>query len=178
MLGIRQHHGSAIDLWQGDVRSFVCDVAVIFYSGDPDALPLGNPRLFAGLPPGEAMLLPGQDSGYPASHVVAVYYPSIIGMDDRANLGTVLNSFTNALHLVGELGVRHVALRPPQSSELGDLYGSLAMVAIKSFLDEQAAKKNAGASRLQPARWTMVLDCLETYDSFQAQLFAAFPETP
>jgi len=52
------------------------------------------------------------------------------------------------------------------------------MVAIKSFLDEQAAKKNAGASRLQPARWTMVLDCLETYDSFQAQLFAAFPETP
>lgn len=173
MLGIRKHNDCAIDLWQGDLRNFVCDAAVVFYAeGTP------KPGFAAGLPSGEAMVVPGHQLGYPTPYFIAASYPSILDMDDRSNLGAVLNSFTNALRLVGELGIRHVSMQAPQSVSLGDLYGSLAMVAIKSFIDEVTTSRQAGVKCSCPARWTLVLDQLETYDCFQAQLFAAFPDTP
>ncbi len=180
MLGIRRYQGTAIDLWQGDLKKFVCDAAVVFFpSGSPKA---GLPPV-AGLPPGEAMNFPARESGYPASQLLLVSYVPAKSMTDRDNLGSILGSYSNALAFSASLGVRHVAMAVPQSGELGDLYGSLAMVALKSFIDEFSARQAAGtlsrASKYyRPQRITLVMDDLPVYDCFQAQLFAAFPDLP
>lgn len=182
MLGIRRHQGTAIDLWQGDLKKFSCDAAVVFFPAGTRKP--GFPAV-GGLPAGEAMSLPASEIGYPASQLLAVSYLPVASMDDRGKLGTVLGSYANALAFTASLGVRHVAMSVPQSEELGDLYGSLAMVALKSFLDESAARHASGATSKPgsgfpsaPRRITLVMDSLPVYDCFQAQLFAAFPDLP
>lgn len=175
MLGIRRYQGTAIDLWQGDLKKFLCDASVVFFpagSHVPSLPPL------AGLPAGEAMILPGKDGGYPSTHLIAVAYSQIAEIEDRSKLGTVLESYANALAFAASLGVRHVAMAVPQSEKLGDLYGSLAMVALKSFLDEAAARTSSGRTPSVPKRITLVMESLPVYDCFQAQLFAAFADMP
>ncbi len=174
MLGIRRHQGTAIDLWQGDLKKFVCDVSVAFF---PAGSPPGGLPAVAGLPPGEAMIFPGKDFFCPSDHLLAVAYASLVDVNDRGKLGTVLGSYGNALAFAAGLGVRHIAMAVPQSEELGDLYGSLAMVALKSFLDEAAARTaQGGRIPAVPKRITLVLGSLAVYDCFQAQLFATFPD--
>lgn len=174
MLGIRRHQGSAIDLWQGDLKKFVCDVSVAFFPAG--TAPSGLPAA-ASLPAGEAMIFPGKDFFCPSDHLLAVAYSPLVDINDRGKLGTVLGSYSNALAFAAGLEVRHIAMAVPQSEALGDLYGSLAMVALKSFLDEAAARgANGGRLPVVPKRITLVLDSLAVYDCFQAQLFATFPD--
>ncbi len=132
------------------------------------------------------MNFPAREAGYPASQLLAVSYIHVNSMTDRDKLGSILGSYANALAFAASLGVRHVAMEVPQhSGELGDLYGSLAMVALKSFLDEWSAKKAGDAGipdrtthHFCPKRITLVMADLPVYDCFQAQLFAAFPDLP
>jgi len=178
VLGIRRYQGTAIDLWQGDLKKFVCDASVVFF---PVGLPSTslNPGLpVVGLPAGEAMIFQGKDGGYPSAHLIAVAYSPIAEVEDRGKLGTVLGSYANALAFAASLGVRHVAMAVPQSEKLGDLYGSLAMVALKSFLDEAMTRASNGRAPSVPKRVTLVIESLPIYDCFQAQLFAAFADGP
>jgi hypothetical protein len=180
VLGIRRYQGTAIDLWQGDLKKFSCDAAVVFFSAGTQ-MP-GFPPV-SGLPAGEAISLPARESGYPSSQLLAVSYLPVANMEDRGKLGTVLGSYANALAFAASLGVRHVAMSVPQSEELGDLYGSLAMVALKSFLDESAVRHTPGVNSkggfpAPPRRITLVMGSLPVYDCFQAQLFAAFADLP
>ncbi len=186
MLGIRHYKNSAIDLWQGDITTFVCDAMVnaantklaggggvdgaIHEAGGPSIMEECNK--IGGCPTGQAVST--RAGQLPCQWIIHSVGP--VWQGGRSGEQKLLAlAYRNSLCEAERLGVRHVAF----SSLSTGVYrfpfeeaSNIAMKEVKDFLDceKDPVKKN------EVKRITFVLFSLEIYSVFQKALFKAFPE--
>lgn len=183
MLGIRRHRGAAIDLWQGDLTTFVCDAMVnaaneaLAGGGGIDGAMhrVGGPSLLAECrqhghcPTGSAVITSAGD--LPAQWVVHAVGPRWQG--GGAGEAELLTSAHHAaLSLAEAHGARHIAFPAISTGAYGYPVGAaarLALESVKSWLDQRSPDTNA------VRRISFALYSKEHYFIFQDALFALFP---
>jgi O-acetyl-ADP-ribose deacetylase (regulator of RNase III) len=181
MLGLRHYRGTAIDLFQGDITSFVCDAMVnaanssLRGGGGVDGAihRVGGPTILD-----ECLRIGGCETGdavattaghLPAKKVIHTVGP--IWQGGRKREAELLQSaYRSSLTLAAELKLLHVAFPSISTGVYSYPLTEAAMIAmqtIKSFCD---AKPKA------LRRVTLVLFDSETYKAYQKALFTCFPE--
>ena len=183
MLGIRKYKGVAIDLFQGDITTFSCDVmvnaansALAGGSGVDGAIHrVGGPtimeecRKIGSCAAGDAVVTGA--GKLPASHVIHAVGP--IWRDGASDEDKVLASaYKASLAHVMRLGHRHVAIPALSTGAYGYPVGAAARVAIGAVADFLDATPDSGKMR----RITFVLFAGDIYKRFQEALFERFPE--
>jgi O-acetyl-ADP-ribose deacetylase (regulator of RNase III) len=183
VLGIRQYKRVAIDLFQGDITTFSCDVmvnaansALAGGSGVDGAIHraggtiiMDECRKIGGCAPGEAVVTGA--GNLPASHVIHAVGP--IWRDGAGDEDKVLASaYKAALAQVVRLGHRHVAMPALSTGAYGFPVAEAAKVAINAVAEFLDAMPDSGNMR----RITFVLFSGDIYRLFQEALFARFPE--
>ncbi len=182
MLGLRHFRGSAIDLFQGDITEFVCDVMVnaaneslgggggvdgaIHRAGGPSIL--AACREIGGCPTGQAVIT-GAGS-LPAQRVIHAVGP--IWKSGKEGEAALLESaYRSSLQLAAQHGLKHIALPSISTGVYGypiEKAAPLALQVVMGFLEESPP----GLLR----RITFVLFDRTQYQVFQKALFATFPE--
>jgi O-acetyl-ADP-ribose deacetylase (regulator of RNase III) len=181
MLGLRHYRGTAVDLFQGDITSFVCDAMVnaanasLRGGGGVDGAihRVGGPSILE-----ECMRIGRCETGQavittagqlPAKHVIHTVGPIWRGGKER-EAELLQAAYQNSLLLAAEWKLLHVAI--PSIST--GIYGyplpeasGVAMKTIKTFCDMKPQALR---------RITMVLFDGETYKAYQKALFTSFPE--
>jgi O-acetyl-ADP-ribose deacetylase (regulator of RNase III) len=181
MLGLRHYRGTAVDLFQGDITSFVCDAMVnaantsLRGGGGVDGAihRVGGPSILE-----ECMRIGRCETGQavittagqlPAKNVIHTVGPIWRGGSER-EADLLQASYQNSLLLAAEWKLLHVAI--PSIST--GIYGyplmeaaGVAMRTIKAFCDTKPKALR---------RITMVLFDSETYKAYQTALFTSFPE--
>jgi len=187
MLGIRHFRGTAVDLYQGDITDFACDVMVT--AANPELRGGGGvdgaihaaagPQLMAecrnvgACPTGSAVITgAGQ---LPCRHVIHAVGPrwpeGVVTRDEGARLGALLtNAYQRSLDLAVQYGQRHIVF-PAISAGTYQFplpaAAEVAMKAVRTFLE---------ANPSRALRVTFALRSAEVYRHFQTALFATFPE--
>lgn len=183
MLGIRKYKGVAIDLFQGDITTFSCNVmvnaansALAGGSGVDGAIHrVGGPSILAechkigGCPTGGAVVTGAGD--LPASHVVHAVGPVWQGGTAGEALLLAAAYKASLAHVV-KLGLRHVAVPALSTGAYGYPLQPAAKIAIDAAADFLDEVPETGALR----RITFVLFSGEIYRLFQEALFERFPE--
>ncbi len=183
MLGLRHYRKTAIDLFQGDITEFVCDVMVtaanesLAGSGGVDGAihRVGGPavaeacRKLGHCPTGHAVLTVA--GHLPAQALIHAVGPIWSGGSSEED--TLLQSaYLHSLKLAVDHKLPHIAF-PSISTGAHhfplDRAASLVMKTFRSFLDQQASQE-------RPRRITMVLFDKAHHQSFQKALFEVFPE--
>lgn len=184
MLGIRRHRGVSIDLWQGDLTTFVCDALVNAANGslaggggvDGAIHRAGGPQLmeecrqYGHCPTGSAVVTGAGD--LPCKWVFHAVGPQWAGgqEDEEALLAS---AHAACLRLAEERGVRHLAFPAISTGAYGYPVSAAATVALGTVREWLDARGEApGAVR----RITFVLFSKEHYHAFQDVLFTSFPE--
>jgi O-acetyl-ADP-ribose deacetylase (regulator of RNase III) len=181
MLGLRHYRGTAIDLFQGDITSFVCDAIVnaanssLLGGGGVDGAihRVGGPsileecRKIGHCATGQAVVTTaGQLPAKKLIHTVGPIWKG--GKDSEAEL--LASAYRTSLTLAAELQLLHVAFPSIStgvySYPLGEAAG-IAMQTMKSFCEQKPQALR---------RITMVLFDSETYKAYQKALFTSFPE--
>jgi O-acetyl-ADP-ribose deacetylase (regulator of RNase III) len=183
MLGLRHFRRTAIDLFQGDITSFVCDAMVnaaneSLANGDGvnGAIHLrGGPRILEACrdigtcPTGKAVLTTAGD--LPAQKVIHAVGPRWQGgLAGEAEL--LHTAYRSSLELAREHGLAHVAFPAISTGIYGYPIEAAASVALASVRD--CLRENP------PGTWrriTFVLYDQVSYKAYQQQLFALFPES-
>ncbi len=182
MLGLRHYRSTAVDLFQGDITSFVCDLMVnaanegLVGGGGVDGAihRVGGPSIAAAcLALGhcatgsavltEAGLLPAKK----IAHAVGPVWRGG-GHGEAAALRSV---YLSCLTLAVEHQLRHVALPSISTGAFAyplEAAASIALSSVREFLD-------AHPSVLR--RITFVLFDRPHYQTYQKALFKIFPET-
>jgi O-acetyl-ADP-ribose deacetylase (regulator of RNase III) len=185
MLGIRRHRGASIDLWQGDLTTFVCDAMVnaaneaLAGGGGIDGAihRVGGPSLLAECrqhgrcPTGGAVATGAGD--LPAKWVLHAVGPRWAG-GSQGEADLLARAHDACLHLAEERGARHVAFPAISTGVYGyPVYAAagVALQAVRAWLDARGDGKTA------VRRITFALFSKEHYRAFQDVLFATFPES-
>ncbi|WP_141730971.1 macro domain-containing protein [Oligoflexus tunisiensis] len=181
MLGLRHYRGTAIDLFQGDITSFVCDAMVnaanssLRGGGGVDGAihQVGGPSILeecvriGRCETGDAVITTA--GRLPAKKVIHTVGPIWRGgTEGEAEL--LYSSYQKSLHLAAESKLLHVAIPSISTGIYGYPVTDAAMVGMKSI-------KNFCDDKPQALRRiTMVLFDSETYKAWQKALFTCFPE--
>ncbi len=183
MLGIRHCGATAIDLYQGDITDFVCDVmvtaanAALAGGGGIDGAihQAGGPAIAAecqrlgGTPTGTAvMTTAGKLPAKKLIHAVGPVWQG--GTHNEASL--LRRSYTASLNLAHEWGARHIAFPAISTGAYGYPHKDAAretMAALCEFLTQYPVTTIK--------RITLVFMDGDLYRIFQDELFSAFPET-
>jgi O-acetyl-ADP-ribose deacetylase (regulator of RNase III) len=182
MLGLRHFRRTAVDLFQGDITSFVCDGMVRVAPEnlaegdcvDDSILRIGGPRIREecrriGLcPTGHAVITTAGD--LPAKHVIHTVPPVWQGaqINEAAHLRS---AHQHCLQIAREYGLGHVALPSIGTGAYGYPLAAAAELALSTLRDSLTAAA--------PGTWrriTFVLSNGETYQAYQRALFSFFPE--
>lgn len=186
MLGIRHYKNCAVDLWQGDITTFVCDAMVnaantklcggggvdgaIHTAGGPTILE--ECRKIGGCKIGDAVSTGA--GNLPCKWVIHTVGPVWKGGHNDEH--TLLASAYMKSFLEGEkLGVRHIAFSAISTGVYKYPLDEAAMIAVneaKTFLDETSGRKEERKIK----RITFVLYNKPLYDYFQKALFSTFPD--
>ena len=184
MLGIRRYRGASIDLWQGDLTTFVCDALVnaakealaggggvdgaIHRVGGPSIL--NECRQLGHCPTGSAVVTGA--GALPAKWVVHAVGPRWAGGKD-GEAGLLASAHTTCLQLAEERMVRHIAFPAISTGVYGYPLTDAATVALTAIRDwlEQREQATAAVRRI-----SFVLFSKDHYRAFQDVLFASFPE--
>lgn len=182
MLGVRRYRNVQIDLFQGDITTFVADAIVnaanaqLAGGGGVDGAihRVGGPaimeecRQIGGCPTGSAVVT---GAGHlPARFVIHAVGPVWQG-GEQNEAELLAGAYRSSLARSAECGVRHVSL-PSLSTgtyryPLKDA-AHIALTTVRAFLEE----KESSLGRI-----TFVLFDKVTYDTFQERLFALFPDS-
>jgi len=175
VLGLRLINGVQVDLYQGDVKSFSCDILLVASKTTASTLEDLNSsildldravfmtelqsmgtQLFAG------EVVTTQSGRLPAESVWHVIEPAEITKE------SVQKFYTKCLDAYSKTNVRHIVL--PVIGAEGDagLVSTTVMPVIAKFVETLEQKKLL--------RITFVLDSLENYNIFQTSLFTTFKE--
>ncbi|MCX6129864.1 MAG: macro domain-containing protein [Proteobacteria bacterium] len=178
MLGLRHFRGTAIDLFQGEIASFVCDAMVrpslwtleetantddaIYQAGGPDVRKAC--QSLRGSPPGTAFI---SVAGHlPASKLIHAFAP--FWQDGAHNESALLyETLRQSLNRAAELNLRHIALPslgtgfPPKEA------ARMAMLVVKEFCEQQKGNLR---------RISFILSDAESYRVYQLSLYDCFPE--
>lgn len=181
MLGIRRYRNTAIDLFQGDITTFVCDAIVnaanetlsggggvdgaIHRAGGPEILEAC--QLMGPCKVGQAVAT--KAGKLPAQIVIHTVGPVWQG-GDHGEPELLYSAYANCLKLAAKADCPHVAF--PSISTGAYAYpieqaSMVAMKAIKETLDEVEGLR----------RITLVQFSLADYDFYQKALFATFPNS-
>ena len=181
MLGIRHYHGTAIDLWQGDITGFQCDGMAnaanqnLAGGGGVDGAihRVGGPvimdacKQLGGCPVGSAVATVAGD--LPATTVIHAVGPVWSG-GNAGEPELLLSAYKSVWALAEEHSLRHVATPSLSTGAYKypvELAASIAMQSIKEYFT---------TPKRSPQRITFVLFNREHYQSFQTALFQMFPE--
>jgi len=181
MLGLRHYRGTAIDLFQGDITSFVCDAMVnaantslrggggvdgaIHRAGGPSIL-LECERIDR-CETGQAVATTA--GRLPAKKVIHTVGPMWRGGQER-EAELLQSAYHSTLHLAAELKLLHVAIPSISTGIYAYPVAEAALIAMQSI-------KAFCTSKPQTLRRvTMVLFDSETYKAYQKVLFTTFPE--
>jgi O-acetyl-ADP-ribose deacetylase (regulator of RNase III) len=187
MLGLRHYRRCQIDLWQGDITTFACDVmgnaanASLSGGGGVDGRihDVGGPnlmeecRVFGGCPTGECR--PTGAGLLPARHVLHAVGP--IYPDDPGAAPKLLhNAYDAMFQWCHAARLRHLATPALSCGVYGYPWpeaARVAMTALRQRLDHlpEDPWPTQGLRRV-----TFVLFKTELYDVFQEALFETFPE--
>ncbi len=181
MLGLRHYRGTAIDLFQGDITSFVCDAMVNAANsslrgggGVDGAIHLvGGPSILE-----ECVQIGSCETGQavittagllPARHVIHTVGPMWRGGQER-EAELLQSAYQNSLLLAAEWKLLHVAI--PSISTGIYAYpvteaAKIAMQTIRGFCETKPKALR---------RITLVLFDGDTYKAYQKALFTTFPE--
>ncbi len=182
MLGLRHYHGTAIDLFQGDITSFVCDAmvnaansslsggagvdAAIHQVGGPEIL--RECQQLGSCSTGKAVLTSaGKLPAKKLIHAVGPIWQG--GSHQEAEL--LGSAYLSSLKIAADHTLQHIAL---PSISTGAYHfpvaqaAQIAMRSIREFCDERPQALR---------RVTLVLFDGETYKAYQKALFTVFPET-
>jgi len=182
MLGLRHYNGTAIDLFQGDITSFVCDAMVnaansslaggagvdgaIHQVGGPEIL--RDCQQLGSCPIGEAVLTgAGKLPAKKLIHAVGPIWQG--GSHQEAEL--LRSTYLSSLKIAAEHRFLHIALPSISTGAYRfpvDQAALIAMRTIREFCDEKPQALR---------RVTLVLFDSETYKAYQKSLFTVFPET-
>jgi O-acetyl-ADP-ribose deacetylase len=181
MLGLRHYRGTAVDLFQGDITSFVCDAMVnaanaslrggggvdgaIHRAGGPSILE--ECERIGRCETGQAVATTA--GRLPAKKVIHTVGPIWRGGKER-EAELLQSCYQSSLLLAAELNLLHVAFPSISTGIYGYPVAEAAMVAmqtIKAFCDTKPQALR---------RITMVLFDGETYKAYQKALFTCFPE--
>ncbi|HYX33534.1 MAG TPA: O-acetyl-ADP-ribose deacetylase [Oligoflexus sp.] len=181
MLGLRHYRGTAVDLFQGDITSFVCDAMVnaantslrggggvdgaIHRAGGPSILE--ECERIGGCETGQAVATTA--GRLPAKKVIHTVGPIWRGGHER-EAERLQSCYQSSLHLAAASNLLHVAIPSISTGIYGYPVAEAAKVAmqtIRSFCDDRPQALR---------RITMVLFDSETYKAYQKALFACFPE--
>lgn len=183
MLGIRHCGATAIDLYQGDITDFVCDVmvtaanAALAGGGGVDGAihQAGGPTIAAecqrlgGTPTGTAVMTTA--GNLPAKKLIHAVGP--VWQGGTHNEASLLRgSYTSSLTLAHGSGARHIAFPAISTGAYGYPHKAAAletMTALREFLSQHPDTLIR--------RITIVFMDGGLYRIFQDELFAAFPET-
>ena len=181
MLGIRHYQGAAIDLWQGDITTFVCDGMATSTNSQLDGSGGVNGaihsaagvelveacRTIGSCETGKAVFTPAGQ--LPARFVIHAVGPVWSG--GNANESNHLASAYQAIwQLAEEQQLRHVAVPSISTGNCKYPVAQAADVAMTSI------KQYFTVKRRYPQRISFVLFDSEHYQHFQQALFQAFPE--
>ena len=182
MLGIRHYHGTAIDLYQGDITRFVCDGIVnaanesllggggvdgaIHRAGGPSLLE--ECRSIGGCKTGQAVVT-GAGS-LPAKKVIHTVGPVFRGGNagESELLGSAISS---CLKLAIEHKLSHLAFPAISTGVFGYPTNLAAEVMLRTVKAQLETLPDASLRRI-----TFVLFDGDTYRTFQDTLFRLFPE--
>ncbi len=182
MLGIRHYRGVAVDLWQGDITTFVCDGmgnaansslaggggvdGAIHDAGGPTILE--QCRALGGCPTGSAVATTA--GNLPAKYVLhgvgPVWQGGVHGED-----AALASTYTSILDLGLKHELRHLAIPAISIGAYGypvERAASISLQAVREWIDLQKGSF--------PKRVTFVLYSGTDYAMYQAALFATFPE--
>ncbi len=182
MLGLRHYRGTAIDLFLGDITSFVCDVMVnaanaslqggggvdgaIHREGGPDILL--ECAKFGSCAPGQSVITgAGKLPAKKLLHAVGPIWKG--GEHQEAEL--LGSAYLSCLKTAAELKLLHIAFPSISTGAYRfplEQASMLAMQTVKGFCEEKPEALR---------RVTWVLFDSETYKAYQKALFASFPET-
>ena len=183
MLGLRHYMGTAIDLFQGEITEFVCDAMVtaaktnlaaedrlsssIYLAAGPSILE--EYQSIAHKPLGSAVLT--KSGNLPAKVLIHAIRPTDSG-HSPTDTALLKLAYQQSLQLALDHHQKHIAL-PSLGSEFDtaplEQMASLAMEAIKEFLDSSLSKQSL-------RRITLVLNNRQQYMTHQKALFECFPE--
>lgn len=182
MLGLRHYRGTAIDLFQGDITSFVCDALVnaanssLRGGGGVDGAihRVGGPTILqeceaiGSCPTGQAVVT--NAGRLPARKIIHTVGPIWQGGNNQ-EAELLRSAYVSSLIRAAELKLLHVAF--PSISTGVYSYplqeaAEIAMQAMKSFCEEHPKALR---------RITMVLFDSDSYKAYQKALFGTFPET-
>jgi O-acetyl-ADP-ribose deacetylase (regulator of RNase III) len=181
MLGLRHFRGTAIDLFQGDITSFVCDAMVnaanssLRGGGGVDGAihRVGGPSILeecvriGGCATGDAVITTA--GRLPAKKVIHTVGPIWQG-GKQGEAELLYSCYQKSLHLAAEAKLLHVAFPSISTGIYGYPVTDAAMVAMTSI-------KNFCEARPQALRRiTAVLFDSESYKAWQKALFTCFPE--
>ncbi|HET9241447.1 MAG TPA: O-acetyl-ADP-ribose deacetylase [Oligoflexus sp.] len=181
MLGLRHYRGTAVDLFQGDITSFVCDAMVnaanssLRGGGGVDGAihRVGGPSILeeceriGRCETGQAVITTA--GRLPAKHVIHTVGPIWRGGKER-EAELLQSAYRNSLHLAAESKLLHVAIPSISTGIYGYPVTDAAIVAMESIRLFCDAKPKA------LRRVTMVLFDSDTYKAYQKALFTTFPE--
>jgi O-acetyl-ADP-ribose deacetylase (regulator of RNase III) len=181
MLGLRHYRGTAVDLFQGDITSFVCDAMVnaanssLMGGGGVDGAihRVGGPSILdeckaiGRCETGQAVITTA--GRLPAQKVIHTVGP--IWRGGKENEADALTSaWRNSLRLAADAKLLHVAIPSISTGIYGYPVTEAAAVALQSIRDFCDAHPKA------LRRITVVLFDSETYKAYQKALFTTFPE--
>jgi O-acetyl-ADP-ribose deacetylase len=182
MLGLRHFRRTAVDLFQGDITSFVCDGIVnaanesLAGGGGVDAAihSRGGPRILeecrsiGRCPTGEAVITTAGE--LPAKSVIHTVGP--VWRGGQAGEAALLRSaYQESLVLAREHSLAHIAFPSISTGVYGYPVEAAAEVALTAVRDSLTVAA--------PGTWrrvTFVLFDSETYKAYQHALFKLFPE--
>ena len=182
MLGIRHYKGLALDLFEGDLTEFVCDVMVnaaneslaggsgvdgaIHQAGGPSIME--ECQSIGKCPTGEAVMT--NAGKLPAQKLIHTVGP--IWKDGASGEEDLLkNAYLSSLRLANKEKMRHIAFPSISTGAYGYPVQEAAKVAFKAF--KQFADEN---SDFHTKRITIVLFSRADHNVYQDELFAQFPE--
>ena len=162
MLGIRRHHGLAIDLFQGDLARFVAD-GIVVAAPLPAQAP-GSPQV--------AVEGPGP---YPSRHTLMV----TLAAGGRGPDVEAMMAMGRVLSRGDELGLRHLAMAPlglvPSQPATWQPVAMGLLAGIKAFAETSPLLSAVSPVR-SVRRVTLVLSEGAIYLTFREALQAIFPE--
>lgn len=181
MLGLRHYLGTAVDLFQGDITSFVCDAMVnaanssLRGGGGVDGAihRVGGPSILeeceriSRCETGQAVITTA--GRLPAKHVIHTVGPIWKG-GNNGESQLLQSAYRNSLHLAAAAKLLHVAFPSISTGIYGYPVTDAAFVAMESIRLFCDTKPKA------LRRVTMVLWGSDTYKAFQKALFTTFPE--
>lgn len=182
MLGIRKFQGIALDIYQGDITSFVSDILVnaanksLAAGGGVDGAirRVGGPvidkacQAIGRCAEGEAVTTPAGD--LPAKHLIHTVGPHWQG-GQQGEAEILARCYQNCLALAEDIGGGHISFPAISTGIFGYPVAeaaSVAMQATRRFLEETQPTKLH--------RISFVCFSTEDYQSFQSALFATFPD--